>query len=74
MTTTGTSIATNKLKLTWLESFGTLNFIAWKEKDHITQEGNAKIQPSYAFQCFSSGVEVRIFIQFGTGSQQFLKT
>ena len=74
METTGTSIATNKLKLTWLESFGTLNFIAWKEKDHITQEGNTKIQPSYAFQCFSSGVEVRIFIQFGTGSQQFLKT
>ena len=60
MKTTGTSTATNKLKLTWLESFGTLDFIAWKEKDHITQEGNAKSQPSYAFQCFSSGVKIRI--------------
>ena len=45
MKTTGTSIATNKLKLTWLESLtvkvlGHMNFITWKEKDHITQERN----------------------------------
>ena len=53
------------------ESVGTLNFITWKE-DHINQEGNTKIQPSSAFQCFSPGVEIRILIQFGTGSQVFL--
>ena len=53
------------------KSVGTLNFITWKEKDYINQEGNTKIQPSYAFQCFSSGVKKRILIQFGTGSQQF---
>ena len=53
------------------KSVGTLTFITWKEKDYINQEGNTKIQLGYAFQCFSSGVKVRILIQFGTGSQQF---
>ena len=55
------------------KSVGTLNFITWKEKDHSNQEGNTKIKPSYGFQCFSPGVEIRIFIQFGTGSHVFLK-
>ena len=36
---------------------GTLNFITWKGTDHINQEGNINIKPSYAFQCFSPGVE-----------------
>ena len=36
-----------------------LNFITWKEKDHINQGGNTKIKPSHAFQCFSPGVEIR---------------
>ena len=67
MKTRETFIATNKLKIDLcriirsLKVLGhLLNFITWKEKDHITQEGNAKIQPSYAFQCFSSGVKIRI--------------
>ena len=57
------------------KSVGTLNFITWKDKDkdHITQEGNTKIKPSYGFQCFSPGVEIRILIQLWTGSQVFLK-
>ena len=52
MKTRETFIAKNKLKLTCVESLSLkvlgnlLNFITWKEKDHITQEGNAKIQPS----------------------------
>ena len=46
MKTRETFIATNKLKLTCVESLSLkvlghlLNFITWKEKDHITQEGN----------------------------------
>ena len=66
MKTRETFIAKNKLKLTCVESLSLkvlgnlLNFITWKEKDHITQEGNAKIQPRYAFQCFPSGVKIRI--------------
>ena len=55
------------------KSVETLNSITWKEKDHISQEGNTKIKPSYAFQCFSLGVEIRTLSQFGTGSQLFLK-
>ena len=39
------------------KSVETLNFITWKGTDHIDQEGNISIRPSYAFQCFSSGVE-----------------
>ena len=54
-------------------SVKTLIFITWKEKDHINQGGNTKIKPSYAFQCFSPGVEIRTLSQFGTGSQLFLK-
>ena len=53
MKTRETFIATNKLKIDLcriiksLKVLGhLLNFITWKEKDHITQEGNAKIQPS----------------------------
>ena len=55
------------------ESVKTLNFITWKEKDHISQGGNTKIKPSYAFQCFCPGVEIRTLSQFGTGSRLFLK-
>ena len=78
MKTTGTLIATNKLKVNQFriikfKSVETLNFITWKGTDHSNQEGNTKIKPSYAFQCFSPGVEIRIFIQFGTGSHIFLK-
>ena len=65
-------IKINLFSIIKFESVGTLNFITWKE-DHITQEGNTKIQPSSAFQCFSPGVEIRILIQFGTGSHVFLK-
>ena len=76
MKTTGTLIAKknkiNLFRIIEFESVGTLNFITWKE-DHINQEGNTKIQPSSALQCFSPGVEIRILIQFGTGSQVFLK-
>ena len=64
-------IKINLFSIIKFESVGTLNFITWKE-DHITQEGNTKIQPSSAFQCFSPGVEIRILIQFGTGSHVFL--
>ena len=31
------------------KSVKALNFITWKEKDHINQGGNTKIKPSYAF-------------------------
>ena len=55
------------------KSVETLNFITGKGTDHSNQEGNTKIKLSYAFQCFSPGVEIRIFIQFGTGSHVFLK-
>ena len=55
------------------KSVKTLNFITWKEKDHINQGGNTKIKPSYAFQCFSPGVQIRTLSQFGTGNQLFLK-
>ena len=55
------------------KSVETLNFITGKGTDHINQEGNTKIKLSYAFQCFSPGVEIRIFIQFGTGIHVFLK-
>ena len=55
------------------KSVKTLNFITWKEKDHINQVGNTKIKPSYALQCFCPGVEIRTLSQFGTGSQLFLK-
>ena len=55
------------------KSVKTLNFITWKEKDHINQGGNTKIKPSYAFPCFFPGVEIRTLSQFGTGSQLFLK-
>ena len=55
------------------KSVKTLNFITWKEKDHINQGGNTKIKQSYAFQCFFPGVEIRTLSQFGTGSQLFLK-
>ena len=55
------------------KSVKALNFITWKEKDHINQGGNTKIKPSYAFQCFSPGVEIRTLSQFGTGSQLFFK-
>ena len=55
------------------KSVKTLIFITWKEKDHINQGGNTKIKPSYAFQCFSPGVEIRTLSQFGTGNQLFLK-
>ena len=47
------------------KSVKTLIFITWKEKDHINQGGNTKIKPSYAFQCFSPGVEIRTLSQFG---------
>ena len=55
------------------KSVEALNFITWKEKDHINRGGNSKIKPSHAFQCFSPGVEIRTLSQFGTGSQLFLK-
>ena len=55
------------------KSVKALNFITWKEKDHINLGGNTKIKPSHAFQCFSPGVEIRTLSQFGTGSQLFLK-
>ena len=55
------------------KSVKALNFITWKEKDHINPDGNTKIKPSYALQCFSPGVEIRTLSQFGTGSQLFLK-
>ena len=55
------------------KSVKTLNFITWKEKDHVNQGGNTKIKPSHAIQCFSPGVEIRTLSQFGTGSQLFLK-
>ena len=42
-------------------SVKTLNFITWKEKDHINPDGNTKIKPSYALQCFCPGVEIRTF-------------
>ena len=47
------------------KSVKTLNFITWKEKDHINLGGNTKIKPSYAFQCFSPGVKIRTLSQFG---------
>ena len=31
------------------KSVKALNFITWKEKDHINQGGNTKIKPSHAF-------------------------
>ena len=55
------------------KSVKALNFITWKEKDHINQGGNTKIKPSYALQCFCPGVEIRTLSQFGTGSQLFFK-
>ena len=55
------------------KSVKTLNFITWKEKDHINQGGNTKIKPSYAFPCFFPGVKIRTLSQLGTGSQLFLK-
>ena len=55
------------------KSVKTLIFITWKEKDHINPDGNTKIKPSYALQCFCPGVEIRTLSQFGTGSQLFLK-
>ena len=55
------------------KSVETLNFITGKGTDHSNQEGNTKIKLSYAFQCFSPGVEIRIFIQFGTAIHVFLK-
>ena len=55
------------------KSVKALNFITWKEKDHINLGGNTKIKPSHAFQCFSPGVEIRTLNQFGTGSQLFFK-
>ena len=33
------------------KSVKTLNFITWKEKDHINPGGNTKIKPSHTFQC-----------------------
>ena len=65
-------IKINLFTIIKFKSVETLNFITWKGTDHINQEGNTKIKPSYAFQCFSPGVEIRIFIQFGTGSHVFL--
>ena len=55
------------------KSVKALNFITWKEKDHINLGGNTKIKPSHAFQCFFPGVEIRTLSQFGTGSQLFFK-
>ena len=55
------------------KSVKALNFITWKEKDHINLGGNTKIKPSHAFQCFSPGVEIRTLSQFGTDSQLFFK-
>ena len=55
------------------KSVKALNFITWKEKDHINLGGNTKIKPSHAFQCLSPGVEIRTLSQFGTGSQLFFK-
>ena len=55
-------IKLNLSRIINFKSVGTLNFITWKEKDHSNQEGNTKIKPSYGFQCFSPGVEIRILI------------
>ena len=77
MKTTGTLIATNKLKVNQFriikfKSVETLNFITWKGTDHSNQEGNTKIKPSYAFQCFSPGVEIRILSSLGLAVTYFL--
>ena len=61
------------LRIIKFKSVKTLIFITWKEKDHINPDGNTKIKPSYALQCFCPGVEIRTLSQFGTGSQLFLK-
>ena len=60
-------------RLIKFRSVKTLIFITWKEKDHINPDGNTKIKPSYALQCFCPGVEIRTLSQFGTGSQLFFK-